>query len=743
VINPPSLINEEARLAALREYDLTPLTCDESFDHIINLATQLFFVPIATLTIVEHEFQFHVARKGVEASCADRAVSFCAHAIGQDDLLVVNDAALDDRFYDNPLVLGEPYIRFYAGVPIRAPCGSPIGTLCIIDTKPRPRGLNRFERNNLCGLAKIAQDKLEVRRLETAQKEGQQRFQQIAANSPDGIICIDPRGRIAFWNGASERIFGYSAGEAIGETLDLIVPRYGARNSPQLLRALHYCERKLLGGTLALQARRKDKTELSIDLSLSKWSEGGSTYFGAIVRDTTARRLSENRLHRLAHFDTLTDLPNRAALRKFVDDILQSKRAGAMLILNLDRFKYINDTLGHDAGDLMIKAVANRLRQGVRASDFVARTGGDEFALFLPDVTEAHVAGDIADVAMTAIGQLFKAGDTLTPVSVSVGIALCPQDASNEAELLICADLALAKAKAEGRNRRSFFDPELKQKAINQQTLEQEMRLAIDRSEFELFYQPQFNIHERYITGAEALLRWRHPQRGLLAPASFISALEASPLAATVGRWVLKTACAQAAKWRVHARDFRMGVNLFTAQFHGDLADEVLSTLKALGLPPNALELEVTENIVLRSDMTLSPLKALHQAGVGIAFDDFGTGYASLTLLKQYPISRLKIDQSFVRNMCTSVEDAALVRSITYLGRSFGLEVIAEGVETDEQDAQLRQIGCGEVQGYLFGRPVSAASFYDTHLIGATPALGVEENLRLSLSLDDAQPLTA
>ncbi len=303
-----------------------------------------------------------------------------------------------------------------------------------------------------------------------------------------------------------------------------------------------------------------------------------------------------------------------------------------------------------------------------------------------------------------------------THLGVNVGIAICPTHGTRAEELLANADLALQSAKSAVGSGFEFFKPSLRRAVIARRTYEAELRQSLEHSQFELYYQPQVRLADRTLIGAEALLRWRHPERGLLTPGDFLPVLESSPLAAPVGDWVLKTACAQAAAWRrLASPEFRMSVNLFGAQFNsGDLPTRVEQALLQNELPANALELEITENIMLRHDETIIvPLREMCAWGVSIAFDDYGTGFASLSLLKRYPVTRLKIDKGFVRDLCTDAEDAAIIQAIMYLGRRLGLGIIAEGIETEAQEETLRLYGCTEGQGFLYGRPLSAFSFSD------------------------------
>ena len=469
---------------------------------------------------------------------------------------------------------------------------------------------------------------------------------------------------------------------------------------------------RLVGKVVELAALHADGHEFPIELSLSMWQEENGANFGAILRDITDRRVKEEQLFRLAHHDALTELPNRSVLHRRIEQLKGGADAAALLVIDLDGFKTVNDDLGHAAGDAVLREISRRLIGCVRSTDTVARLGGDEFALLLPGVNAIDNAGDVAQSVIHALSQLIELdGETVT-VGASVGIALYVQDGSSSDELLSSADLALYEAKNHGRHCYRHYSLALRQATNRARAYDTELRRAHDNGEFEVFYQPQVRLADGMLVGAEALLRWRHPRDGLLSPAAFMPGLENRPISADVGQWVLQEACFQAARMRnAGAPEFRMGVNLFGSQFRsGNLVDNVYIALHTAALPPDALELEITENIMLRHDEGIvAPLTQLRQEGVQVAFDDYGTGYASLSMLKRFPLTRLKIDKSFVQAMCSSHQDAAVIRAVLLLGKAFGFSVIAEGVETTEQADRLRHKGCEEAQGYLFGRPMPAS----------------------------------
>lgn len=712
MIAAPRNLREPARLRSVEEYDLSADVAQADLEPLIRLASALFDLPMAMVSVVEQHRTLFTARIGLEVCELDRDVSFCSHVLDRDDPLVVLDARLDPRFSGNPLVTGTAQIRFYAGAPLKGPNGHVIGSFCLVDTRPR----NAFDDESLANLnllAELALDKLELRRLTRAQRAGQNRFRNIAATSPAAIICTDANGTIQFWNGGAEAIFGYSAAEAEGRTIDLIVP---VRMKGAHLGGMHKVASggtpTLIGKSVEVPAIRKDGQEVSVELALSMWDDDGQVSFGAVVRDLTARRANEERLYRLAHFDHLTGLPNRIVMRQRLDDLVATGTPAAFLMLDLDGFKHVNDVLGHSGGDELLREVAVRLLDCLDPTDTVARIGGDEFAVIVPAASGYMEADEVAGKLLACLSRPYLLEGQAFEVGASIGLSLFPLHGSQAMDLMTGADLALYQAKAEGRHCRRFYTAGLRRDAVLKRTLETELQRAHDRGEFELFYQPQVDPRGA-VVGAEALIRWRHPERGLQSPAAFLPALEGSPLAARLGTWIIDTACAQAAEWRRHSPSFRMGVNLFGIQFRsGTLVDVVRAALARSGLPPKALELEITENIILKhDDVVLAPLQQLREDGVGVAFDDFGTGFASLSMLKRYPITRLKIDQSFVRNLCDSVQDASIIRAVVHMAKAFGLEVIAEGVETEEQMRRLLHKGCDELQGFMFGRPMPAGEF--------------------------------
>jgi diguanylate cyclase (GGDEF)-like protein len=433
----------------------------------------------------------------------------------------------------------------------------------------------------------------------------------------------------------------------------------------------------------------------------------------------------DSQIDHIVHFDALTNLPNRLLFLDRLDQeltrALRDKNMVAVLSIDLDRFKQINDSFGHPVGDQLLQAAAERLKSFVRSCDTVARVAGDEFSLILTEVKKTHAAGEVAQKILDSFARTpLLAGENEIFVTLSIGISIYPVDGLNTSTLLKNSDAALHQAKEEGRNNFQYYAEHMNAAAWKRLKLETELRHALTREEFLLYYQPKVDLESGKIVGMEALIRWQSPERGLVAPGEFIPLLEETGLILPVGEWVLRAACKQARIWQAAGiPDVHIAVNLSTLQFkQPEFTSLVLGILKENGLDPalGTLELELTESLLMSNAAgAVETLIKLHDAGIQFSIDDFGTGYSSLSYLKRFPISSLKIDQSFVRDLSLNQGDEAIVAAIIALGHSLGLNVIAEGVETAEQLDQLRKKGCNEMQGFLFSRPVPVNEM--THLL--------------------------
>jgi diguanylate cyclase (GGDEF)-like protein len=446
----------------------------------------------------------------------------------------------------------------------------------------------------------------------------------------------------------------------------------------------------------------------AIAIHLQVMPGGGSV---ATHEDITGRRRTEERISFMARHDSLTSLPNRSFFLERLEQATALSSRGeifAVHCLDLDHFKAVNDTLGHAVGDQLLQSVAQRLRGCLRDCDTIARLGGDEFAIIQLHLRRPEEAATLARRVIEAVGAAYQLGDHLVQTSASVGISFAPSDGSDGPALLKQADMALYRAKADGRTTFRFFEQEMDERLQKRRMLEIDLRLAVEHQQFELYFQPMVDVHRGEVTGFEALVRWQHPMRGMISPAEFIPLAEETGLITQIGIWVLHQACREAATWPTH---LNVAVNVSPVQFKGDrLLPAVQSALATSGLAAHRLELEITESLLLQnSEGNLAALQALHDLGTTIAMDDFGTGYSSLSYLRSFPFDKIKIDQSFVRDLSHKEDCQAIIRAITGLGRSLGMRVLAEGVETDQQLQSLLDAGCQNVQGYLFSRPTPAA----------------------------------
>ena len=543
--------------------------------------------------------------------------------------------------------------------------------------------------------------------------------QAVLDNIVDGLITIDRRGGIVSFNPAAEQIFGYDAQEVIGQNVKMLMPSPHREAHDGYLRDYEdNGHSRIIGIGRELRGQHQNGNLFPIELAVSQVTRGGVPMFVGLVRDITRRKAAEQEIERLAFYDPLTKLPNRRLLMDRLQHAMStSKRSGqygALLFMDLDNFKNLNDTAGHAVGDQLLQQVAERLVSTLREGDTIARLGGDEFVVILEGLhADAEQAATRAEGVVEKIHQVlsqrYRLGERYYLNSPSIGVTLFIDHEHSLDDLLKQADLAMYQAKSSGRNTFRFFDPQMQAKLMARTQLEADLRTAVNEFQFQLFYQPQVDADGR-IRGAEALIRWPHPQRGMVPPNLFIPVAEEMGLIVPIGLWVLETACQVLLGWAREPAtvDFTLAINISARQFHqADFVDQVKAVLTRTGARPERLKLELTESMLVSNvDDIITKMSALKDIGVSFSLDDFGTGYSSLSYLKRLPLDQLKIDQSFVREICTNPNDAAIARTIVALGHSMGLNVIAEGVETDAQRAALAAMACHAYQGYLFGRPV-------------------------------------
>ncbi|CAN7630203.1 putative bifunctional diguanylate cyclase/phosphodiesterase [Mesorhizobium sp. LjRoot246] len=560
----------------------------------------------------------------------------------------------------------------------------------------------------LGGWVSIYEDITEQRRAQEDLKEQHRRFDAALANMSQGLLMYDADGRLIVRNQRILELYGVSAadlplGMGHRELLEQLV-RLGVYASIDIDSEVSKTETRLRAGqTRSTPSQLADGRTLMI--ARRPMSGGG---WVATFDDVTESRLAEERMTHLAHHDPLTGLPNRQMFRERLDQALEDATAPlAIFSLDLDRFKTVNDTWGHPAGDWLLKSVAERLQRCLRdETDIVARFGGDEFVIIEFNFKNTADAEKLAKRIVEAITKPFRDKNREMHVGISLGIAIFPDDGGDADTLLKNADTALYRAKSEGRNLYRFFEPGMDAMAQERRALESDLEAALPRHEFDLDFQPIMNIASGEIVGAEALMRWHSPARGTVAPDKFIPVAEETGLIVPLGEWALRKACTAAASWPA---GLRIAVNVSAVQLKsGGFARNVISALAFSGVPAGRLELEITETVLMdESDAVLKTLRQLRGLGIRIALDDFGTGYSSLGYLRRFPVDKIKIDRSFIRDIGNR-DTAAIVRSIIGLGQELGITVTAEGVETDGQLDTLRKYGCVEAQGYLIGVPSKA-----------------------------------
>lgn len=596
---PPLPANEHRRLQQLQVTGLLDSEEQEVFTNLAYLAAEITQAPVALISLVDEHRLWFLSRIGVDFREISRSTAFCAHTILQGELLEVKDACQDPRFYDNPLVVGEPHIRFYAGVPLVLPSGEALGTLSVVDSKPRE--LTKIQRRAMNTLACSIMAEIDLRR------------------------------RLVYLEQEEER-----------------------------------------------------------------------------------RANAEAHIQHLATRDPLTALPNRSTfndrLEHHIRIAFRRNSHLAVLFIDLDRFKPINDTLGHDVGDEALLAVAERLNGCIRKSDTAARLGGDEFALILPDVRDEQEAIQIADKIAVALREPINGKLHRLHCSASIGVALFPEHGRLSDELLRHADLAMYQAKQAGGDQIRIFNTKLVEKAGAMQLLERELREALERRELILYFQPQKPVRNSDMCGLEALVRWRHPNLGVIPPSEFITLAEQRGLIFELDYQVMDMALEQLRVWDDLGLCVpRIAVNVSPRELRDNFVERVESLLSKHGLAPHRLELEITESLLIMDGVeVMSMLSHLQKNGVSIAIDDFGVGYSSLAQLHCLPVDCLKIDRSFVQDINRSAVDFAIVRAVVTMADAIGLRTVAEGVETDEQLAVVEALGCHYVQGYRFAEPMPA-----------------------------------
>ncbi|TCL99916.1 EAL domain-containing protein [Sphingomonas sp. PP-CC-3G-468] len=831
---------EGDRLDALYRYSILDSGKDAEIDHITELAAVLNDAPMAAVTFTDFDRQWLKSTVGISVTEVGRDIALCAQAILSDDILEVCDAQADQKYANNPLVTSSPNLRYYAGAPLMTRDGFRIGAICFIDDKPRPP-MSDGARVLLAGLAKAVMYILELRKSKMVGRIAT----LIADTTSDAIVCADTSNVISYWNSAAEEMFGWPAAEAIGQSLDLIVPeRRRSEHAGGLARLASGEPPRHFGKVFELDARHQNGTEIPIELSLASWFDevsGRPAGFAAIIRDISVRkklelerqrsqalldtvieampvilsvksiddgrytivnkafealtglprdkiigcsddevfsrnsaamfrasaevalkkgepimtnvifdrpgqvdrvlrvqklgiemdgdgkpthllRIAEDitekhnadfRIRYLAQNDALTGLINRTTLLERLSVLLHDADhadQGALICLDLDRFKIVNELHGHEFGDYVLVELAARLTCIGGGDALVARLGGDEFAVLCKSDPSGFEAMEFACRIINAIRRPIMLSGRVAHLDASIGVAVFPTHGTTATDLLRNADLALYRSKAEAPGTASLFDASMDHAVKEQRMIEAELRTAISKGDVYPVYQPILCLRTNQVTGFEVLARWHHHALGNISPATFIPIAEESGLIAELSSLILETAAREAQGWSV---PLKLAVNLSPVQLMDTQSyDQIVALISRIGLDPARLEFEVTEGFLIHDTRkAVAILDKLKAFGCKISMDDFGTGYSSLTYLRLFPFDKVKIDQSFVRDMVDDVQARVIVRAVVSLGSALGLHVVAEGVESEDQMILLKEEGCSFAQGFHIGRPEKIAHF--------------------------------
>ncbi|MBE6068105.1 MAG: EAL domain-containing protein [Clostridium lundense] len=530
----------------------------------------------------------------------------------------------------------------------------------------------------------------------------------IIDNAAEGIVTIDNNGSIKYTNNSVEKMFQYNSRELIGKNINILISEFNYRHNT------------LVNNNIELNGYRRDKSILPLELTISKFGVGEEKFYTLILRDITERKNYEEIIRHHAFYDYLTELPNRFLLKERVErEIHESKvvnRKFAVLYLDLDRFKFVNDTLGHDSGDKLLQQIAERLKKHIHSTDTIARIGGDEFVILSSKVTCKKDIMEFSSKLLKVVKEPLIIDAHEIYISASIGVAIYPEHGEDNRTLMSNADVAMYEAKRRGKNNFQIYTESLNVKALERLNLENSLRHALEKNEFIVYYQPKVHAKTEKLIGAEALIRWKHSSLGLISPDKFIPLAEETGLIIPIGEWVLRTACAQNKALQDSGfPPLTISVNLSTLQFHlQDLKKVVQEVLKETGLEPQYLELEITESIAMQNvEYTIKTINEIKEMGVKFSIDDFGTGYSSLSKLNSLSVDKLKIDKSFVSEIGGEKNDSIIASIIMSLGKSLELEVVAEGVETQEQVDFLKENTCDEMQGYFFGKPMCSEDFIE------------------------------
>lgn len=705
MLKPGRPARERERLTALRALNLLDTPPEERFDRLTRLACQVFNVPIALISLVDANRQWFKSCQGIADGEAAREESFCAHAILHDEALVIHDARLDVRFHDNPAVTGELGLRFYAGQPLLTPNGMRVGTLCLVDRAPRSFG--ETERALLRDLAVLVQNEmLSTEALHEMYKDlerSETRLRAVLDNIKGAVITVDENDAIETINAAGQTMFGYGADDIVGRNIAVLL-------HPDCYREYLTYRRRRPEGRCELIGLRRDAAVFPIDLGVAQTPIGTQTIYTVVARDISERKNAEAAIRKHAYFDRLTGLPNDRSLYEHLRTRLGENNALSLLVVGLDGLSEFNSALGHQSGDELLQQLGARLSAIVRSAEMIARLGGNEFAAVLP-VNRAG-AVKIARRIRRALTAPFAIGQVSIEAETNIGISVFPEHGADADTLIRRADIARQQSRR-GSSGFAVYDPSRDEFRSRRVSLLHELRDALVHERLELHYQPKVDLGHGAVIGAEALVRWQHPELGLLMPDRFIPLAERTTLIRNLSLWVIDAALQQATAWQRAGLYVPIAVNLSARNLHDDgLPLQIARLLRGYQLAPSALEVEITESAIMTDPRdALDVLAAIRALGVQVFVDDFGVGHSSLAYLKRLSADGIKIDKSFIIGMAHDAGDAAIVRSTIELAHNLGHRVIAEGIESAEVYRRLSEMDCDAGQGFYLARPMPATEF--------------------------------
>ena len=845
----PALLTESARLAALADLAILDTDAEREFDAITRVATIVLGVASAAVSLIDRNRQWFKSRQGIDFTETPRDIAFCDEVVTRRDPLVVLDALVDEVFRTNPLVVAGPKIRFYAGAPLFLKSGHCVGSLCVIDHRPRQE-FGDSELRVLKELASVVEELIEARKVQTRADIAA----ELVASTPDAVLATNHSARIVYWNRAAECMFGWSLEEALGKNVKLIIPQAFHADYRDHCEAVERGDAAGFSGKFVeLEAKRKDGTNFPVEVSLASWGDKAHGGFAVVLRDITERkalqadrdsnkkfldavvsnlpsmlfvkdskthryllvnrkaedivgrlaesmigrddselfpyrgatfkkndaravasgkpeqaestferddgsiveirttrvlidgpdrpgqyllglsedvtemRLSEAERWRLARYDSLTGLLNRTSALEQIDVLIGEGVRFAVLNVDLDRFKSVNDQFGHVIGDQVLKLVGKRIGELADDDTHVARIGGDEFICLLTGSALRERARRIGKQLIDSVRSPLAVGGITAHIGASIGVVVYPDDGDSLETLRQHADLAMYRSKQDGESEPCFYDDAMDTAERDRRKLETNLRDAVEDGSIEVAFQPIVDASTGAITSCEALARWTQPDHGPVSPDAFIAVAENCGLIEILGEQILRRACSEARKWPEHVS---VAVNLSPRQFFsGRLIDTVFTVLEETGLPADRLHLEVTENLVIQNAAeAFSQLRQLKEKGIQISIDDFGVGYSSLSYFQSFHFDKVKIDKSFIAEVEGSHAAKAIVTAVVGLAEQLSMKVVAEGVETIAQQEMLRRLGATHLQGYLYSEPLTGQQFAE-HVSHPTASVAVRSGM--------------